>query len=151
LAGNNPTLYGYVIDINSWVDRFGLDSVQKSIDRHNKKQAKREPVSKPHQYENPGHHDTRNTPGKEPYIKGKDTLPSDAHEVYKTAVKVDDRTYIGYSHKTGEYYRYQEHHAHGSPNRKHGAVHFNGRTGKGYRGIPDDVLSKAKKKMKTCP
>jgi uncharacterized protein RhaS with RHS repeats len=25
LAGNNPTLYGYVKDINSWVDVFGLD------------------------------------------------------------------------------------------------------------------------------
>jgi hypothetical protein len=26
LAGNNPTLYGYVKDINSWVDVFGLAS-----------------------------------------------------------------------------------------------------------------------------
>jgi uncharacterized protein RhaS with RHS repeats len=25
LAGNNPTLYGYVRDVNSWVDVFGLD------------------------------------------------------------------------------------------------------------------------------
>jgi RHS repeat-associated protein len=25
LAGNNPTLYGYVKDVNSWVDVFGLD------------------------------------------------------------------------------------------------------------------------------
>jgi hypothetical protein len=25
LVGNNPTLYGYVKDINSWVDEFGLD------------------------------------------------------------------------------------------------------------------------------
>jgi hypothetical protein len=25
LAGNNPTLYGYVKDVNSWVDQFGLD------------------------------------------------------------------------------------------------------------------------------
>jgi RHS repeat-associated protein len=27
LAGNNPTLYGYVKDPNSWVDVFGLDCV----------------------------------------------------------------------------------------------------------------------------
>ena len=25
LAGNNPTLYGYVIDVNFWIDVFGLD------------------------------------------------------------------------------------------------------------------------------
>lgn len=25
LAGNNPTLYGYVTDVNSWVDILGLD------------------------------------------------------------------------------------------------------------------------------
>jgi RHS repeat-associated protein len=25
LAGNNPTLYGYVKDVNSWIDEFGLD------------------------------------------------------------------------------------------------------------------------------
>ncbi|NLI72582.1 MAG: RHS repeat-associated core domain-containing protein [Bacteroidales bacterium] len=25
LTGNNPTLYGYVKDVNSWVDAFGLD------------------------------------------------------------------------------------------------------------------------------
>jgi uncharacterized protein RhaS with RHS repeats len=25
LAGNNPTLYGYVKDVNSWVDVFGLE------------------------------------------------------------------------------------------------------------------------------
>lgn len=25
LAGNNPTLYGYVRDVNSWVDILGLD------------------------------------------------------------------------------------------------------------------------------
>jgi uncharacterized protein RhaS with RHS repeats len=25
LEGNNPTLYGYVRDVNSWVDEFGLD------------------------------------------------------------------------------------------------------------------------------
>jgi hypothetical protein len=25
LAGNNPTLYGYVKDVNLWVDVFGLD------------------------------------------------------------------------------------------------------------------------------
>ncbi len=25
LAGNNPTLYGYVSDTNSWVDEFGLN------------------------------------------------------------------------------------------------------------------------------
>jgi hypothetical protein len=25
LAGGNPTLYGYVKDVNSWVDVFGLD------------------------------------------------------------------------------------------------------------------------------
>jgi RHS repeat-associated protein len=26
LAGNNPTLYGYVHDSNTWVDPFGLDA-----------------------------------------------------------------------------------------------------------------------------
>jgi RHS repeat-associated protein len=26
LAGNNPTLYGYVKDPNTWIDRFGLDA-----------------------------------------------------------------------------------------------------------------------------
>jgi RHS repeat-associated protein len=25
LAGGNPTLYGYVKDVNSWIDVFGLD------------------------------------------------------------------------------------------------------------------------------
>ena len=25
LAGNNPTLYGYVQDVNTWLDVFGLD------------------------------------------------------------------------------------------------------------------------------
>ncbi|MGJ1020686.1 RHS repeat-associated core domain-containing protein, partial [Bacteroides fragilis] len=25
LAGNNPTLYGYVLDVNTWLDEFGLD------------------------------------------------------------------------------------------------------------------------------
>jgi uncharacterized protein RhaS with RHS repeats len=29
LAGNNPTLYGYVRDINSWVDVLGLDGKTK--------------------------------------------------------------------------------------------------------------------------
>ena len=35
LAGNNPTLYGYVRDINIWVDRFGLncDRVKKARER----------------------------------------------------------------------------------------------------------------------
>jgi regulatory protein YycH of two-component signal transduction system YycFG len=27
LAGNNPTLYGYVKDTNSWVDQFGLELI----------------------------------------------------------------------------------------------------------------------------
>jgi RHS repeat-associated protein len=27
LAGNNPTLYGYVKDVNSWVDVFGLEEI----------------------------------------------------------------------------------------------------------------------------
>jgi filamentous hemagglutinin len=30
LAGNNPTLYGYVKDVNSWVDVFGLKCGKKS-------------------------------------------------------------------------------------------------------------------------
>ena len=25
LAGNNPTLYGYVQDVNAWIDVWGLD------------------------------------------------------------------------------------------------------------------------------
>jgi uncharacterized protein RhaS with RHS repeats len=29
LAGNNPTLYGYVKDVNSWIDAFGLDGKPK--------------------------------------------------------------------------------------------------------------------------
>ncbi|GHT70538.1 hypothetical protein AGMMS50239_39030 [Bacteroidia bacterium] len=30
MEGNNPTLYGYVKDVNSWVDRLGLDCTPKS-------------------------------------------------------------------------------------------------------------------------
>jgi hypothetical protein len=36
LAGNNPTLYGYVKDVNSWMDVFGLDcqkAAQKELKR----------------------------------------------------------------------------------------------------------------------
>ena len=29
LVGNNPTLYGYVQDVNTWLDPFGLDCTQK--------------------------------------------------------------------------------------------------------------------------
>jgi hypothetical protein len=31
LAGNNPTLYGYVKDVNSWVDVWGLDCKKKIV------------------------------------------------------------------------------------------------------------------------
>jgi RHS repeat-associated protein len=33
LAGGNPTLYGYVIDVNGWVDVFGLDCTPKSAQK----------------------------------------------------------------------------------------------------------------------
>nr|WP_314594570.1 RHS repeat-associated core domain-containing protein [uncultured Porphyromonas sp.] len=32
MAGNNPTLYGYVKDTNSWLDPFGLDCKIKITD-----------------------------------------------------------------------------------------------------------------------
>jgi hypothetical protein len=36
LAGNNPTLYGYVHDTNSWVDEFGLDCHHIATNKHDK-------------------------------------------------------------------------------------------------------------------
>ena len=36
LAGGNPTLYGYVKDVNSWVDVFGLECDTKKLRQHAK-------------------------------------------------------------------------------------------------------------------
>jgi RHS repeat-associated protein len=58
LAGNNPTLYGYVHDPNSWVDVFGLDcSISKTI--HDGSQGK-------------------HIPGHNNYIEGRSILSADA-------------------------------------------------------------------------
>mgnify|MGYP000976208960 CR=1 FL=1 len=34
LAGGNPTLYGYVKDVNSWVDIFGLECDTAKLRQH---------------------------------------------------------------------------------------------------------------------
>ena len=46
MAGNNPTLYGYVKDTNSWLDPFGLDCWSTA----RKKYWKREALINPHKY-----------------------------------------------------------------------------------------------------
>ena len=46
LAGNNPTLYGYVKDVNSWVDEFGL----KCWNASKKKFWKQEAIDNPRRY-----------------------------------------------------------------------------------------------------
>lgn len=61
LAGNNPTLYGYVKDSNSWVDVFGLDcKISKTI--HEGSQGK-------------------HIPGHNNYIAGKSILTADAQKL----------------------------------------------------------------------
>ena len=46
MAGNNPTLYGYVKDTNSWLDPFGLDCWSTA----RKKFWKHEALTNPHKY-----------------------------------------------------------------------------------------------------
>jgi RHS repeat-associated protein len=49
LAGNNPTLYGYVKDPNSWVDEFALNNVKLyNIAPHGKQPTPRNPYQSHH-------------------------------------------------------------------------------------------------------
>jgi RHS repeat-associated protein len=49
LAGNNPTLYGYVKDTNSWIDVWGLEGAQLyNITAHGKQPTPRSPYQSHH-------------------------------------------------------------------------------------------------------
>jgi hypothetical protein len=107
-------------------------AVDKSIRRHNQKLAREACANRPGkpQYENPGHHDPRNLPGKAQYNPSKGPLPSDAHTAWESAIEFEGKYYSRSA--SGEYYQYNMHHGPGEAGRPNGAVHFAGRNGKGY-------------------
>lgn len=53
LAGDNPTLYGYVQDVNTWIDVWGLDCSSDAAKLRKNMQEADIPVPK---YKNSAHH-----------------------------------------------------------------------------------------------
>lgn len=121
LAGNNPTLYGYVQDVNAWLDPWGL-----------LKGYYNGPKPK---YENPGHHELGN-----PNFRGggnnrTSIIPKNAEDIYKYAIPDKDGKHWYAMDESGEIHRFG--------NSNNGNVHWNGSSRQG-RGIvvPKEVQSR---------